>query len=781
MKVGIITLYGDNYGNKLQNYALQELIRQLGHQPATIIVPPARRLHQPETWADQAKKLQPKYVSMAVSSRFKNRFPYKNQRDGILKSVRFGKTNEPTKLNQARQAAFLRFSEEYLLTEDCQDRKMLEETAKSIDAFVCGSDQVWNPNLASSDYFLRFAPEQKRVAFAPSFGMSDIPEDFYAVYRNWLNDIPYLSVREEKGAELIKKLTGRDAIVLPDPTLCISIEEWEKIESKPEFADGSYVLTYFLGNETNAYRKLIETYASKRGLNIIDLFDMRSPEYYAADPAEFVWLIHHAKAMFTDSFHGTVFSLIFHTPFVVFDRVESGGTSMSSRIETLLHMTGQEDRTHSRMEPERIDVIGFSNSDSAIEKQAQVARQFLASSLESAAQADPVSTSPVGYLERKSDCSGCEACANACPVSCIEMKADAEGFLYPVIDQDKCIHCGKCERTCPAINPRECVTKPEAYLGYSKDVETRRSSSSGGMFSMLADEILNRGGCVYGAGFTENYTVAHQCADSHVALEKLRGSKYVQSRVGMSYRDVKSKLESGETIYYSGTPCEIEGLLSFLGKEYENLYTQDIICHGVPSPAVWQAYLTMMSKGEELQEAAFRNKKYGWHYFSMRIKTNRKDYIRRLDEDIYTRLFLDNVILRPACYECKFKKEHRASDFTLADCWGIEKLGGHIADDDKGVSLLFVNTEKGKRLLESLKESAVLEPLDFDKAVNSQSAMTRSVPYNPSREVFFANAKEWGIEDTIRKWYGWDAKTITKRKLVYYKTEVRKVLKRTKK
>lgn len=777
MNVGIITLYGDNYGNKLQNYALQELIRQLGHQPATIIVPPARHLHQPETREEQVKKFQPKYVSMAVSSRFKNRFPYKNQRDGILKSVRFGKTNEPTKLNQARQAAFLRFSEEYLLTKDCQDRKMLEETAKSIDAFVCGSDQVWNPNLASADYFLRFAPEQKRVAFAPSFGMSDIPEVFYAVYRNWLNDIPYLSVREEKGAALIKKLTGRDTIVLPDPTLCISREEWEIIESKPEFADGSYVLTYFLGNETNAYRKFIETYASKKGLKIIDLFDMRSPEYYVAGPSEFVWLIHHAKAMFTDSFHGTVFSLIFHTPFVVFDRIESGGISMSSRIETILHMTGMKNRIRNGMELERIDDIDFSKSDAAIEKQAQMARQFLAASLESAVKAVPVNSSLIGYLERKSDCSGCEACANVCPVSCIEMKADAEGFLYPVIDQKKCIHCGKCERTCPAINPRESKTRPEAYIGYSKDAETRRSSSSGGMFSMLAGESLNRGGFVYGAGFSESFSVAHRCAESRAALEKLRGSKYVQSRVGLTYREVKSKLERGELVYYSGTPCEIEGLLSFLGKDYGNLYTQDIICHGVPSPVVWQAYLKMMSRGEQLQDVSFRNKKYGWHYFSMRIKTNRKEYVRRLDEDIYTRLFLDNVILRPSCYACKFKKAHRASDFTLADCWGIEKLGGHIADDDKGVSLLFVNTDKGKRLLESLKDSTVLEPLDFDKAVNSQSAMTRSVPYNPSREVFFANAKEWGIEEAIGKWYGWDANTRLKRRVTFLKTQIKRVVK----
>lgn len=384
MKIGIVTIYGDNYGNKLQNVALQRIAESLSYKAETIRIINGFNLNKEKSGL--AERLNPGRIKRGVAERFKNRYPYKNQRDGIIASIRFQKNTTCVDLLERRAQAFKTFSEKHIkcssIIIDADDAKWQDVHLginEVYNCFITGSDQVWN--RTKSPYFLRFASAEKRIAFAPSFGVGVIPRELHPIYRKWLSEIPYLSVREERGAEIIRELTGREVPVVPDPTLCLSREEWERIESKPVFADGDYVLTYFLGNETNRYRSYIESYAREKALKIIDLYDMREPEYYAADPAEFVWLIHHAKAMFTDSFHGTVFSLIFHTPFLVFDRIESGGTSMSSRIETLLKMVGMEDRRF-RADADVEDIV-FSGTDATIKIQADKAVAFLRGALES--------------------------------------------------------------------------------------------------------------------------------------------------------------------------------------------------------------------------------------------------------------------------------------------------------------------------------------------------------------------------------------------------------------
>lgn len=778
MKIGIVTIFGDNYGNKLQNYALQALLESMGHEVKTIIVKDGVKFHLLQSKNESIKKLRPRYVSQVMSSRFKNKYPYKNQRDGIRASVKYGKTAFPKQLSEARRKAFETFSEQFLHI----DNNILNQGANwnsgKYDAYICGSDQIWNPTYASTGaaYFLQFASEKMRIAFAPSFGLSSIPDALQPLYREWINDIPYLSVREEQGAKIIKELTGRDALVVPDPTLCLSREQWGQVEKKPTFADDQpYVLTYFLGNETNKYRRYIEAYAKQAGAKIINLFDMREPEYFAADPAEFVWLVHHAKAMFTDSFHGTVFSIIFHTPFLAFDRVESGGTGISSRIETLLKMAGLEIRQFGRIIVNDFSIIDFSQSDKAIFERVKIAKSFLSDSLRAAEiEARKVdSQEPLQYVQRNmNDCTGCAACVGVCPVNCITMEADEEGFRYPKIDLDKCIHCNKCRKLCEKAQSEIVEQRNEkAYVSYSKNTEIRSTSSSGGMFSELANRVIDSDGSVYGVGFTENWHVTHQCAESKSEVEKLRGSKYVQSEMDSCFVEIRDKLEQDKLVYFSGTPCQVDGLLAFLDKEYDNLITQDIICHGVPSPEVWKEYVNIRSKGEPISRISFRDKTYGWHYFSMCIKTEKKKYLRRLDEDVYIRLFLDNVTLRPSCYNCHHKHLHRKADITIADCWG--NTSG-VKDDDKGISLAFANTEKAQRLIDEISENLENKEIPFEKAVSSQGAMTKSVPYNQNRDLFFSMIKDHGMENTLEKWYGSSNPMLIKRKIGYRKYKLAK-------
>ena len=194
----------------------------------------------------------------------------------------------------------------------------------------------------------------------------------------------------------------------------------------------------------------------------------------------------------------------------------------------------------------------------------------------------------------KKDCCGCGACFNACPKQCIVMQKDEEGFLYPIINKEKCIDCGLCKKVCPALKKKEVGGQAKAYVGYNIDKVERKNSSSGGIFNVLANEIVSLGGHVYGAGFKEDFSVAHYSVDKKEDLCKLQTSKYVQSNTEKCFSKIKEQLNNGELVYFSGTPCQVEGLISYLGKEHENLYTQDIICHGVPSPEVWKAYLELI-------------------------------------------------------------------------------------------------------------------------------------------------------------------------------------------
>lgn len=777
MKIGIVTLYGDNFGNKLQNLAVQRVLESLGHTAETVTVQNDRKLPKPAGPLKLLAKLTPRYLWHVRQSRRLNRYHTKNDRD-TLKIARAAVQNGTyARLEKARSDAFAVFADRRLrlspLTVTAGSGN--EPELAAFDAFVCGSDQVWNPNYPSTcgAFFLTFAPPEKRIAFAPSFGVASLPEHLQPVYRRWLSEIPHLSVREEAGAALIRSLTGRDVPVLADPTLCVPRDVWEAVERKPAYpVPERYVLTYFLGNETRRYRRFIENYARQNGLAVINLLDWQEPEHYLTAPDEFLWLIRNAAAVMTDSFHGTVFSLLYHTPFLVFDRKEVGGTAMSSRLDTLLNAVHLEHRRFGQAAPD--EPVDFAAVDAVIAAKQEEALAFLRRALEAAAAAEPEISSPVSWLPRAAACTGCGACANACARRCITMEADAEGFLYPHIDAAACVHCGQCQAVCPVANPTDLTGTPTAYIARTTDEAVRRASSSGGAFSVLAGAVLAQGGTVWGAAFDDEYAVCHRGVAGD--LSPLRGSKYVQSRIGDAYRQVKATLESGKPVYFSGTPCQVEALLSFLGKDYDNLYTQDIICHGVPSPAVWEAYLRRHRRHGALRAVSFRDKTCGWRYFSMKIRAGHRTYVRRLDQDVYLRLFLDNSILRPSCYECAFKKPVRRSDFTLADCWNLHTLNAG-ADDDKGLSLLFVNTAKGRALLEQA-EGLSLKEVPYADALASQAAATKSVPLRDNRTAFFCLAQEQGTDHAIAAFYGRDPVRCLHTTVVYYKTKLRQWLKR---
>lgn len=349
------------------------------------------------------------------------------------------------------------------------------------------------------------------------------------------------------------------------------------------------------------------------------------------------------------------------------------------------------------------------------------------------------------HIDKPSACSGCGACRAACPVGAITMQTDAEGFLYPVVDEGACIRCGKCVRVCPVTNRWDLpATEITAYAAYTNDVSVRQSSSSGGIFTEIATHILGQNGVVFGAALNKAGTVEHIAVERAEDLYKLRGSKYVQSVIGDTYRRAKEHLEAGRPVLFTGTPCQIAGLYSYLPQTYDNLYTQDLICHGVPSPLVWQKYVQFRQgkAGAALQNAGFRHKSSGWKRFSLQMEfADGTQYTKPLSDDPYLQAFLRNYCLRPSCYDCAFKTKTRPADITLADYWGVEKVHP-IMDDDGGVSLVLLHSDRGRRLFEAVRDRCSCCPTDADKALLYNTAMTVSVPMNDTRAAFMRDVAE---------------------------------------
>ncbi len=305
-------------------------------------------------------------------------------------------------------------------------------------------------------------------------------------------------------------------------------------------------------------------------------------------------------------------------------------------------------------------------------------------------------------------CTGCGACAQSCPTGAISMIYNMEGFLYPITDASKCINCGKCHKICSQYE-QALKQKPIAsYSGYAVSEQQREGGSSGGLFGVLAQRVLNEGGVVFGAVFSSEERKVRHVSTQRASIEAMKRSKYVQSDTEQTFSETKELLQKGVCVLYSGTPCQIMGLKSFLGKDYENLLTVDFMCHGVPSPGLFEATVSQYEKmyGSKVKELTFREKKLGWRKLAINVYFENGMHIQEISSNQYYYYhFLHNYTLRMSCFSCELYSKHVA-DITVADYWTVPKE----KDDDKGISLIFVNSEKGQSILEQIKEKLVINP-----------------------------------------------------------------------
>lgn len=354
-------------------------------------------------------------------------------------------------------------------------------------------------------------------------------------------------------------------------------------------------------------------------------------------------------------------------------------------------------------------------------------------------------------------CTGCEACANRCPKDCISMVEDAEGFLFPKIDSGKCIGCELCEKACPVLNPipiHKTQEDVKVYALIHRDEDVRIHSSSGGAFSAIAEYVLEQGGVVFGAAFDEKFDVCHICVDRAEDLYRLRGSKYVQSRIGDTYRQAKEHLHQGRLVFFTGTACQTSGLLGYLGRDYENLITQDLICHGVPSPLAWRKYIRLYQRRAKspVEHIFFRDKKFGWHNWHVHFRFRSGESSRQNQrEDMMVSAFLTGSCSRKSCYDCPFKQKYRLADITLADYWGIEKIAPEL-DDDKGISSIYINSPKAQKLLDAVSDRVFLKEMDLDTAVAYNMAMVESERLVRDRDGFLRELRKKSFDVVYGKY-----------------------------
>jgi len=363
-------------------------------------------------------------------------------------------------------------------------------------------------------------------------------------------------------------------------------------------------------------------------------------------------------------------------------------------------------------------------------------------------------------LAEKKDCTGCLACYNACIGKCMEVISDDDGFYYPQINAAACVKCAICENVCPIIKPenerRGTGNTPDSFAVINKNINTLLDSSSGGAFTLLAEQIIGRGGVVFGAKFDEKFKVVHSYTDTLEGLADFRGSKYVQSDIGRSYEDAKAFLLKGRAVLFSGTPCQIGGLKSYLKGANTSLLTcVDLICYGVPSPKIWKRYYNFMVNkefgGQKIKKIKFRDKANGWSGNLFSIASDDKSLLQNGRSNFFKRVFLNRLSIRPSCFDCGYKSISRQADISIGDFWGVEKVFPELPADN-GVSLVVIHTDKGSNLFDKIKNGAIVKKSDINTVVLYSPFYTNSIKRPVLRDMFMRDFRRYNFCIFMKKW-----------------------------
>ena len=735
MKIGILTYHAShNYGAFLQAYALRDAIIEKTGNDVDII-----NFNMPQSVEVYANMSNPKTNN-----------------------------EKQRKFCQDRAQMFAEQSLRYHdLKGECFISDDLDQFSEWIqgqyDIVIVGSDEVWNMRGFRgfpTPYWLPGITGCEKMAYSASSRVdeNDITEEEQSLIKKYLEDFSYISVRDNVTRSMVENATGRIPQLVCDPTFAYDFHvnkelgKW-LIKTKYPHTGSKKCIGLMLTNG-----KLIDDIVRKydRDFDFISLYayNKNIKNNVVLTPFEWLQVVAGCDGLITSFFHGMVFALKGNTPFISFETRKINSDEYSKAYD-LLKRYGLEGN-YSRLEnteEQSLRIVGPFLADVLTDKAkhdfsdiCEKERQSFFTFLEQLPNNRPNHV----VVNKDTQCCGCTACVDTCPEKAIKLELDEKGFWYPRVDEEKCLFCGKCIDACTFHynqSDEKRVTPSSVYAVKHKDENVRLLSRSGGIFTAITDIVLAQGGYIYGAAFTDGFQVKHKKATTVEERNSFRTSKYVQSDMTGVYDQIKCDLREGHSVLFSGTPCQVSAVKNAMKNEdCTGLFLIDIVCLGVPSPIVWRDYLNCRQNEYDgkITSVEFRDKQFGWKAHRETFTINGLKY----DSDDYKKLFSSHDILRPSCFECPYKSIDRVGDITIADFWGIDKAVPGF-NDDKGVSLVMVNTEKGETLFEKSKNNIIWEPSNLEDAM--QNNMKFSYPRPDSYFEFWENYRESGMDGYLQK------------------------------
>lgn len=729
-KTGIITVHRNtNYGANLQAYASCQFLNQNGI-PACIVdyLPPE------QDWENHFFSLYRQILKNEP-----NKSPKR-----MLKLCASLMLSAPQKA--ARLRKFCRFRKKYMhLSSKCDT--LDEIAALGLDTLVCGSDQIWNAAITrglNPAYFGDVRGIKNRVSYAASMGGYTFTEEEKLRAEAMLRRLCACSVREEDTKTYVQGLGREDVQVVCDPVFLLDKSDYCRLAGKRRIRE-KYLLVYSIIDDGEMVEKAKE-YALQHGCRLVEICagkNRRATHTQLADlgPEEFLNTFCYADAIFTNSFHGTAFSIIFEKQFYIFNNKHGG-----SRLTNLLEKAGIPQR---RIYPEtsigdlteQIDYVSVGRN---LQPHIAFSREFLQNSVNGQFR-----------TVAGSGCVGCGACEESCPVNAITMVENAEGFWEAVIHNQKCIQCGRCEKVCPALRPLEDKNGIISVYAFKAADALRKHSTSGGAFSAIAEAVLKENGVVYGAAMDKDFAVRHIPAENEEQLAEIRGVKYVQSDTSQCFASIARDLQEGKTVLFTGTPCQVSGLKAFVEQKRistQRLLLTDIVCHGIPSPYIFKSYIQWLEDKEKAKVVAykFRDKGISWRGHSASVLLDDGRVLSATPEaNAYMNVYYSGCTVRQSCYQCRYTTNERISDLTISDYWGIENTSPDF-EDKLGVSMVLVNTPKGEALMAQLQGAAVKTSLNGAK----QPQLSNPCEKPADREAFWAELNSKGVDFIMKKYGG---------------------------
>ena len=691
--VGILTwITYENYGTFLQCYALNKTIAKLNYNVDTI-------QYIPRKTPNSIITLKSSSVIKYYTKRFFNKFFHKKPAPLLYETM------------SERHKNFNIFKSKYIhLTDKLFTASQLFTLNDKYDYFICGSDQIWSPLIFDSHYFLDFVTNKnKKIAYAPSIGTNHIKNIFIKQkIKELINDFNKVSIRENSGKQIIMKLTGKDVPVVLDPTMLLNSSEWDELSDKNYTVPEKYILCYFLGYNEE-YWKQIKKLSQETNIPLVVLpvynNDFKRSKYVPQDvgPSQFISLVKNAEFICTDSFHGSIFSILYKKPFAVFSRfTKKDAWNQNSRIDTLCENLKLENRRVTKYQTLLMifeKTIDWDEPYLELEKLRKESTLYLNSAF---------GNTETNNFSITNTCCGCGACAAICEKKAISIKHNEEGFLQSYIDNSKCVKCKKCRMVCPfyTIASKKITKKDSLYAVKSTDPKVLQVSSSGGIGYELMNYFKTTNNSVTGCIYDKNTLKAKGISVKNSLikqfdLKEFQGSKYIQS----DYTDVFNELKDLTGGIITGLPCQIAAVHNYLSRigRREEFFLVDLICHGVPSQSLWEKYILESKKKfnfSENPEIIFRNKPLGWAQMFISLASGGKEINISSKKDLFYAFFLTGNCYAVSCYECNYR-DSSCADLRIADYWNPK----YYKTNSNGLSMCIPVTENGKELLIKLQET----------------------------------------------------------------------------